>query len=40
MQVVVGFFVGYVHFYDLQNLTHNIVIVASAEEEEAEKWSE
>jgi hypothetical protein len=28
-----------VHFYDLPNLTHNIVIVAS-EEEAVEKWSE
>jgi acetylornithine deacetylase len=28
----------FVHFYAAENLLYNIVIVASAEEEAAEKW--
>jgi hypothetical protein len=38
MQVVVWFLCWLLlHFYDLPNLTHNIVIVASAEEESSGK---
>jgi acetylornithine deacetylase len=28
----------FVHFYSIENLPYNIVMVASAEEEKAEKW--